>query len=113
MTIGIQSDYEIKDGEFIRKDVQNVDEIIKRNAFERNSGENTNRFDNARKVASIPLVVLENLRLRSDKEGGPIDYNLVGTDPDHTARFVVWLSDSSNYMFRTSDAKLGRASDYF
>lgn len=106
--MSINSTYEIdvKTGEFTRKDTQNVDEILKSNAAERNSGENTNRFDNARKVASIPMVVLENLKRREMKDGGPIDFNLVGYDPDHTIRFARWLNDRDNVGFRTSDAKL-------
>ena len=108
----IISDYEIKDGEFIRKDTQNVDEILKSNLEERNSGENQDRFANARKVASIPLVILENLKTRAMKDGGPIDYNLVGNDPDHTRRFVRWLNDRDNQMFRTSEARLGHGNRY-
>jgi hypothetical protein len=110
--MSIISEYDLKDGLFIRRDTQNVDEILKSNALERNSGENQNRFANARKVASIPLVILENLKTRDMKDGGPIDYNLVGQDPDHTARFVRWLNDRDNLMFRTSEANLGHGNRY-
>ncbi len=95
-----------KTGAFTRYDTQDVSEILKSNAQERNSGENTNRYDNARKVASVPMVVLEALKKREMKDGGPIDFNLVGYDPDHTIRFARWLNDRDNVGFRTSDAKL-------
>lgn len=104
---GIVSTYDIVDGVFIRKDHQDVQEIIDSNDKERNSGENENRFANARKVATIPLVVLESLKNRPMSEGGPIDINLVGADPDHTFRFARWLDDSANRKFRTSEARIG------
>lgn len=106
MAEGIISTYDIQDGVFIRKDTQDVDAILDSNARERNSGENQNRFANARKVASIPVVVLEALKKRPMKDGGPIDINLVGYDPDHTVRFQRWLNDRENYRFRTSEAKV-------
>lgn len=112
MAEGIISQYDFKDGVFIRKDTQDITEQLTDNADERNSGENTNRFANARKVASIPLVVLEALKTREMKDGGPIDINLVGTDPDHTVRFVRWLDDRDNLQFRTSEARLGNANRY-
>jgi hypothetical protein len=109
---GVISEYDLVDGMFVRKDTQDVDEIIKSNDEERNSGENQSRFSNARKVATIPVVVLEALKLRSHKDGGPIDINLVGTDPDHTVRFIRWLDDRDNLKFRTSEARLGDGTKY-
>ncbi|AUX83686.1 hypothetical protein FDJ32_gp57 [Pseudomonas phage NV1] len=59
-----------------------------------------------RKIASIPLVVVEYLRTRPMDEGGPIDLNLIGCDPDHAVRFTRFLNDSANYKFRTSNARV-------
>lgn len=112
MAEGIISEYEIVDGLFVRKDTQDVDPIMTDNDHQRNSGVNDNRFANARKVASIPLVVVEALKTRSHADGGPIDINLVGTDPDHTARFVRWLDDRDNRRFRTSNSRLGTSTRY-
>lgn len=112
MAEGIISTYDIQDGKFIRKDTQDVDAILDSNARERNSGENQNRFANARKVATIPLVVIEALKNRTMKDGGPIDINLLGLDPDHTVRFLRWLDDSDNRKFRTSEARLGNGAKY-
>lgn len=106
MAEGIISTYDIQDGKFIRKDTQDVDAILDSNARERNSGENQNRFANARKVATIPLVVIEALKNRTMKDGGPIDINLVGYDTEHTVRFQRWLNDRENSRFRTSEAKV-------
>lgn len=106
MADGIVSTYDIQDGVFVRKDIQDVDNILSSNARERNSGENQDRFANARKVASIPLVVIESLKKRDMKDGGPIDINLVGYDTEHTVRFQRWLNDRENFMFRTSEAKV-------
>lgn len=106
MTITSTYTLDEKTGAFTRHDTQDVGDILRSNAQERNSGENTNRFDNARKIASVPMVVLEALKKRDMKDGGPIDFNLVGYDPDHTIRFARWLNDRDNIGFRTSDAKL-------
>lgn len=102
----IKSDYTLSDTEFTRVDSQNVDELIKLNAAERNSGENTNRKSEMRKVASIPIVLVESLKTRSMKDGGPIDLNRIGFDPEHAARFHIWLNDRDNRAFRTSDARV-------
>ena len=112
MAEGIISEYEIVDGLFVRKDTQDVDPILSDNDDQRNSGVNESRFANARKVASIPLVVVEALKTRPHSEGGPIDINLVGTDPDHTGRFVRWLDDRDNRRFRTSEATMGKSARY-
>ncbi|AFD10686.1 hypothetical protein [Pseudomonas phage ZCPS1] len=106
--MSIQSTYAIDEdlGLFIRKDTQDVESILSANAEERHSGVNTNRKDNLRKVASIPLVVVEALRNRPMSEGGPIDLNLIGCDPDHAARFTRWLNDRDNYRMRTSEARV-------
>lgn len=109
---GINSSYHFKDGLFVRKDTQNVDEIVKANAEERNSGDNQRSNADARKFASVPLVILENLKNRDMKDGGPIDFNLVGQDPDHTVRFLRWLEDRDNQHFRTSEARLGNANRF-
>lgn len=112
MAEGIVSEYEIVDGLFVRKDTQDVDPIMSFNDAERNSGIHDNRFANARKVASIPLVVVEALKKRPHSEGGPIDLNLVGADPDHTARFVRWLDDRDNRRFRTNESTMGSSKRY-
>lgn len=109
---GIVSEYDLVDGLFIRKDTQDAQEVIDHNAVERNSGENDQRGKDSRKVASIPLVVVEYLRTRPVSEGGPIDINLLGHDPDHTVRFLRWLDDPDNRKFRTSEARLGNGAKY-
>lgn len=109
---GIISEYALEDGLFIRKDRQDTDEITRINDIERNSGENDQRGKDSRKVASIPLVVVEALKKRPVSEGGPIDINLLGLDPDHTVRFLRWLDDPDNRKFRTSEARLGNGAKY-
>lgn len=106
MAEGIISEYTIEDGLFIRKDTQDTDPVLRDNMTERNSGENQRRDANARKVASIPLVVVEALKNRPMSEGGPIDINLLGIDLDHTVRFTRWLNDRDNNKFRTSEARV-------
>jgi hypothetical protein len=109
----IKSEYEITDdGLFVRKDTQDVDAILDSNAKELTSGVNDNRFANARKVATIPMVVLEALKSRPMSEGGPIDINLVGYDQDHTVRFMRWLDSRDNSKFRTNESKLGTSTRY-
>jgi hypothetical protein len=103
----IVSKYSVKDGQFIREDTQDTTELLRMNAYERNEGLNNKRGTNARKVASIPIVMLEALKTRSMEDGGPIDFNLVGSDPDHSARFARWLNSPDNYMFRTSIGRVG------
>ena len=110
--MSIQSEYTIEDGLFIRKDTQDVEGILDSNVQEQNSGINDSRTANARKVATIPLVVLEALKVRPMSEGGPIDINLVGYDQDHTVRFMRWLDDRDNRKFRTNDSVMGRSSRY-
>lgn len=113
MADGIISEYTItEDGLFVRKDTQDADPILSDNAIERNSGENQNRFANARKVASIPLVTVEALKNRSMADGGPIDINLLGADVEHTMRFVRWLNDRDNSKFRTSEARVGHGNQH-
>ena len=113
MAEGIISEYTFtEDGLMIRKDTQDADPIMSDNAKERNSGENQSRTANARKVASIPLVTVEYLKKRPMSEGGPIDLNLLGLDPDHTVRFLRWLDDPDNRKFRTSEARLGNGAKY-
>ncbi len=102
----INSEYFIEDGKFIRKDTQDVEDILKQNHEDRVSGENDKRGRNMRKVASIPLVVVEYLRTRPMSEGGPIDLNLIGCDPDHAARFTRFLNDIEYRKFRTSEARV-------
>lgn len=102
----IQSTYHLDDEKFVRHDTQNVDQLLKENAEARNSGENTDRKSEMRRVASIPIVLVEALKTRPMKEGGPIDLNRIGFDPEHAARFHIWLNDSSNRAFRTSDARV-------
>jgi hypothetical protein len=111
--MSIKSTYEITDdGLFVRKDTQDVEEILDSNTEEASSGVNDNRFANARKVATIPLVVLEALKTREMKDGGPIDINLVGYDPDHTYRFTRWLDDRDNSKFRTNNSRMGQSTRY-
>lgn len=102
---GIIHEYDIQDGLFIRKDTQDVTDIIDKNKEERNSGVNEDRKSNMRKVASIPLIIVQLLRTRPMSEGGPIDINLVGHDVEHTVRFNKWLNDPDNRAFRTSEAR--------
>lgn len=104
--MSIQSNYTIEDGIFIRKDTQNIDDILKSNEIERLSGDNDQSGKNMRKVASIPLVEVERLRNRPMSEGGPIDLMLIGIDVDHAARFTRYLNDSSYRAFRTSQARV-------
>lgn len=110
--MSIQSEYTIEDGLFIRKDTQDVQDILDDNVREQNDGSNDNRFANARKVASIPLVVVESLKNRPMSEGGPIDLNLLGIDPDHTVRFMRWLDDRDNRKFRTNESRMGTSIRY-
>lgn len=106
MADGIISTYDIVDGLFVRKDTQDVDRILDLNQEEANSGVNTDRKSSMRKIASIPLVVVEYLKTRPMSEGGPIDLNRIGFDPDHAVRFNRWLNDRDNRKFRTSDARV-------
>lgn len=106
MAEGIISTYDIVDGVFIRKDTQDVEKMMDLNVAEANSGVNTDRKSEMRKIASIPLVVVEYLKTRPMKDGGPIDLNRIGFDPEHAARFTRWLNDRDNRRFRTSDARV-------
>lgn len=105
MSTGIITEYDIVDGLFVAKHTQDVDSLIKQNKEERNSGQHDSKNSNMRKVASIPLVVVEQLRNRSMKDGGPIDLNLLGVDVEHTVRFNRWLNDRDNEAFRTNSAR--------
>lgn len=102
---GIIQEYTIQDGLFIAKQTQDVEAVIEQNKIERNSGENDGKQQNMRKVASIPLVVVEQLRNRPHSEGGPIDLNLLGIDVEHTVRFNRWLNDRDNQAFRTNNSR--------
>lgn len=102
---GIITEYDIVDGLFVAKHTQDVNAIIDQNKEERNSGVHDDRKSNMRKVASIPLVVVEQLKNRSMKDGGPIDLNLLGIDVEHTVRFNKWLNDRDNEAFRTNNAR--------
>lgn len=104
MAEGIITEYTMQDGLFIRKDEQDVQAIIDQNKEERNDGRNDGRNE-MRKVASIPLVMVEQLRNRPWSEGGPIDLNLLGIDVEHTMRFNRWLNDPDNRAFRTNNAR--------
>lgn len=101
----IISEYDIVDGLFVSKYTQDVEAVIKQNKEERNSGEHDSKKSNLRKVASIPLVVVEQLKNRSMKDGGPIDLNLLGFDVEHTVRFNKWLNDRDNQAFRTNNSR--------
>lgn len=105
MAEGIITDYVMQDGLFIRKDEQDAQAIIDQNAADRNSGKYDRRDSEMRKVASIPLVMVEQLKNRPWSEGGPIDLNLLGVDVEHTLRFNRWLNDSDNRAFRTNNAR--------
>lgn len=93
------------EGNLIRKDTQDVSEYLSDNKAERLSGDNDQRGKDVRKFASIPLIVLQQLK---DQYG--LDYTLVGKCPDTTGRFFMWLNE--NPYFRTSEAKLGNGRDY-
>lgn len=105
----IQSQYSVdeKSGILTRVDTQDVTELVKSNLEERNSGINEQRGRDARKFASVPLVVLEDLKNRLG-----IDYMKFGVDPEHTVRFLQWLKDPDNQAFRTSEARLGNVNRY-
>jgi hypothetical protein len=102
---GIITEYDIVDGLFVAKSTQDVEAVIEQNKAERLSGDNDRRNTNMRKVASIPLIVVQQLRNRSMKDGGPIDLNLLGIDVEHTVRFNRWLNDRDNEAFRTNNAR--------
>jgi hypothetical protein len=102
---GIITEYDIVDGLFVAKHTQDVEAIVDQNKVERNSGVNDSSKSQFRKVASIPLVVVEQLKNRSMKEGGPIDLNLLGVDIEHTIRFNKWLNDRDNEGFRTNNSR--------
>ena len=102
---GIITEYDIVDGLFVAKHTQDVEQILDQNKEERNSGINDSSKSQFRKVASIPLVVVEQLRNRTMKEGGPIDLNLLGIDVEHTIRFNKWLNDRDNQGFRTNNSR--------
>lgn len=105
MAEGIISEYVMQDGVFIRKDEQDVQQLIDQNTADRNSGKYDRRDSEMRKVASIPLVMVEQLKNRPWSEGGPIDLNLLGVDVEHTMRFNRWLNDPDNRAFRTNNAR--------
>lgn len=105
MAEGIITEYTMQDGIFIRKDEQDAQAIIDQNTADRNSGKYDRRDSEMRKVASIPLVVVEQLKNRPWSEGGPIDLNLLGVDIEHTLRFNRWLNDADNRAFRTNNAR--------
>lgn len=105
MTQGIITNYEEVDGLFIRRDEQDASAIIDQNKEDRNSGKYDRRDSEMRKVASIPLVMVEQLKNRPWSEGGPIDLNLLGIDVEHTMRFNRWLNDPDNRAFRTNNAR--------
>lgn len=102
---GIIEEYDIVDGLFVSKATQDCDAIMDKNKEERNSGVNDDKKSNIRKVASIPVVVVQALKTRSMKDGGPIDLNLLGIDLEHTLRFNKWLNDRDNENFRTNSAR--------
>ena len=93
------------EGNLLRTDTQDIGFALDDNLRERNSRENDQSGKNGRKFASVPIIVLQTLK---DQLG--IDYNLVGTCPDHTGRFLQWLNN--NPAFRTSEATLGRSHEY-
>jgi hypothetical protein len=102
---GIIEEYTMQDGLFVAKATQDADPIMDANAAERNSGVNDDRKSEMRKVASIPLLVVEQLKTRPMSEGGPIDLNLLGVDLEHTLRFNRWLNDRDNRNFRTNNSR--------
>lgn len=105
----VKSDYSYDEetGLFTRKDTQHVDHIIKANREERNSGDNDRKGLDGRKFASVPVVVLEDLKQRLG-----IDYMLFGICPDTTVRLIRWLSDPANKAWRTSEANLGNGNRF-
>lgn len=101
----IITEYDMVGDLFVAKHTQDVEAIVEQNKIERNSGDHDSKSSNMRKVASIPLVVVEQLRNRSMKDGGPIDLNLLGIDLEHTLRFNRWLNDRDNEAFRTNKSR--------
>lgn len=106
MEHNVQSEYTLEDGKFIRKDTQDVQSILDENAEDRASGVHDSRKSEFRKIASIPLVVVEYLKTRPMSEGGPIDLALVNCDPDHKVRFARFLNDVENYKLRTNRSRI-------
>ena len=102
---GIITEYDMVGDLFVAKHTQDVEAIVEQNREERNSGVHDSKTSNMRKVASIPLVVVEQLKNRSMRDGGPIDLNLLGVDVEHTVRFNKWLNDRDNEAFRTNNAR--------
>lgn len=107
MTIRSDYSYDDETGLLMRKDTQDVSAIIDQNKEERISGINEQSGKEARKFASVPLVVLDDIKNRLG-----IDYMKFGVDPDHTVRFLNWLKDPDNMAFRTSEARLGNVDRY-
>lgn len=103
---GVQSEYTMENGVFTRRDTQDAQGIIDQNAVERNSGVNDSRKSEFRKVASIPLVMVEYLKTRPMSEGGPIDLALVNSDVEHKLRFARFLNDSANEKLRTNNSRI-------
>lgn len=93
------------DENLIRTDRQDISGFLRDNKEERLSGDNDQRDKSARKFASVPVIVLQQLK---DQHG--IDYNLFGKCPEHTGRFLAWLQE--NPYFRTSEAKLANGNRY-
>lgn len=97
--------YDEKTGLFVRVDTQDCDEVFKQNAIDR---EHNNKFAPVNhKIASIPVVVLEDWK---NKHG--LDWMQVGSDPHHTGLFLRLLQDRDNLKFRTSEGRLGNATNH-
>ena len=94
-----------EEGDMVRHDHQDVTDMLEDNLSERKSGDNDQRGKSSRKFASVPLIVLEHLKITQG-----IDYNLIGIDPDVTGKFFTWLAENPN--FRTSEARLAHGNRY-
>lgn len=107
MPADIKSEYTYNQetGLFVRKDTQDCDEVFKQNAIERQT--DTQFAPVNHKIASIPMVVLEDWKNRHG-----LDWLLIGTDPHHTGLFLRLLKDPDNYKFRTSEGNLGDGSKF-
>ena len=88
---------DMSDGGILITQSENLGSVLKDNKEKRENGV----MDDMKLAASIPLIVLEHWRTH---EG--LDYNLVGSCPDTTARFWRKLQDREWEKFRIWGGKI-------